>query len=180
MAVLTLAEAKSHLNLTASTHDAELLSFIIAAEAAIGERVGPLSTVVTTVRIRGGRAALRLPVAPAVSLTSVTPYEDSALTLADLYLDGAAGLVTHNDGTSFTASHYTVVYTAGRSTCPADLLLAVKELVRHLWETQRGPTARPGSNVSDSVSNTIPGAAYIFPHRVSQLLKPHTPILVGV
>jgi hypothetical protein len=66
-----------------------------------------------------------------------------------------------------------VVYLAGRSTVPDDLLFAVKELVRHLWTTQRGGATRPGSQQSDAMSNTLPGAAYVFPFRVEQLLAPH-------
>jgi hypothetical protein len=66
-----------------------------------------------------------------------------------------------------------VVYSAGRASCPADLLLAVRELVRHIWETQRGGTRRPGSSASSETANTIAGAAYLFPFRVEQLLAPY-------
>lgn len=173
MSVVALAEVKTHLNLTVSTHDAEVQSFIDAAEAAIGERVGPLVSTTTTARVRGDSRSLVLPLAPAVSLTSVTPADSTALTLSDLYLDGAAAIVRYESGGMFSARHYDVVYEAGRATCPADLKLAVKELVRHLWTTQRGPTARPGSRESEAASNTLPGAAYVFPFRVEQLIAPH-------
>lgn len=173
MSVVSLAEVKTHLNLTVSTHDAEVQSFIDAAEAAIGERVGPLASATTTVRVRGGGRSLVLPLAPAVSLMSVTPADSTALSLSDLYLDAAAAIVSYVSGGTFSARHYDVVYEAGRSTCPADLKLAVKELVRHLWSTQRGSTARPGSRESEATSNTLPGAAYVFPFRVEQLLAPH-------
>jgi hypothetical protein len=87
--------------------------------------------------------------------------------LADLYLDTAAGVVTYNDGSAFTATYYTVVYAAGRSTCPEDLLLAVKEQVRHLWQTQRGGAVR------NQAEPAPPGAAYLLPYRVEQLIAPH-------
>lgn len=174
MSVVDLASTKRHLTITATTHDAELQSFIDTAEAAIGERVGPLAATTQTARVRGGGRMLVLPKSPAISLTSVTPADDAtALTLGDLYLDKDAGLVTYEDGGSFPARHYTVVYEAGRAALPADLRTAVLELVRHLWDTQRGPTRRPGSTASDAASNTIPGAAYMFPFRVEQLLAPH-------
>jgi hypothetical protein len=172
MSVLDLASVRTHLNLVATTYDAELQSVIDAAEAAIGQRVGPLAPTSTTARVRGGGSMLVLPVSPAVSLTSVTPADSTALTLADLYLDTGAGLVTYESGATFSARHYTVVYQAGRATCPADLKLAVKELVRHLWTTQRGPTARAGL-AAEMTSNSVPGAAYAFPFRVEQLLAPH-------
>jgi hypothetical protein len=108
-----------------------------------------------------------------VSLTSVTPYNGTALTLSDLYLDTASAVVTYNSGAGFSANYYDVVYQAGRTTCPDDLLMAVLELVRHLWLTRRGPTRRPGSDPSEGTSNTVPGAAYLLPFRVSELVAPH-------
>jgi hypothetical protein len=145
MSVLTLAQAKTHLNITVATYDTELQSFIDAAEAEVADRCGPLEATAVTQRIEGGVGTLVLRKSPAISLTSVTPYQASALTLTDLYLDTAAGLVTYNSGASFAASFYTVVYSAGRATCPPDLLLAVKELTREGWEaSQRGPARRTG------------------------------------
>lgn len=173
MSVVTLAKVKTHLNLTATTHDGELQELVDSAEAAIAERVGPLALSSTTCRIPGG-SELALPVLPAATLTSVTPVDGTALTLSDLYLDQAAALVTFNSGAYFCSTYYDVVYQAGRTTCPDDLMLAVKELVRHLWSTQRGSAPRPGGGpLSDSTSNTLPGAAYVFPFRVEQLLAPH-------
>lgn len=175
MSVVKLAEAKSHLNMTGSAHDGELQGFIDVAEAVIANRVGPIGPTTTTVTVRGGETLI-LPVGPAISLTSVTPTDDgaTALTVGDLHLDTAAALITYESGATFGARRYTVVYEAGRTTCPADLKLAVKELVRHLWQTQRGPTRRPGGSGSDQASNTLPGAAYLLPFRVEQLLVPHT------
>ena len=172
MSVLTLALAKTHLNITTSAQDTELQTFIDAAEAVVALRCGPLASTATTVRVDGCGGVLVLPVTPAVSLTSVTPVGGSAVTLSDLYLDTAAGVVSYNSG-SFASGLYDVVYQAGRTTVPADLLMGVKELVRHLWETQRGPTRRPGSSSFDSTANTVPGAAYLLPNRVSELIAPH-------
>lgn len=174
MSVVSLAEVKAHLNVSVATHDGEIQSFVDAAEAAIGERVGPLGPTEEAVRVSGGRTTLRLPVGPAVSLTSVTPADGgTALTLSDLHLDEETAIVTYENGAGFPARHYDVVYQAGRDVCPADLKLAVKELVRHLWVTQRGLTTRPGSRESEAASNTLPGAAFIFPFRVEQLVSPH-------
>lgn len=179
MAVLALADVKAHLNITGTANDAELSAFVEAAVAAIGERVGPLEPVARTVRVTASRYGLRVP-SPAASLTSVTDADGEVLTLADLYLEPASGLVTFNDGRAMVSRYYTVAYMAGRDPVPADLKLAVKELVRHYWQTQRGPTRRPGSTASETMANTVPGAAYALPFRVSELIKPHMPILVGV
>jgi hypothetical protein len=172
VSVLTLPLAKSHLNITVATHDVELQDAINSAEAAIAQKCGPLEAVATTSRVRGGYSQLVLPVTPAISLTSVTPVGGTALTVGDLMVT-EGGVVEYTQGGTFGDRWYDVVYQAGRSSVPDDLLLAVKELVRHLWETQRGPSRRPGSTASSETSNTIPGAAYIFPFRVAQLIAPH-------
>lgn len=179
MSALSLKDAQRHLNLTTATSDSELQSMVDAAEAAIAERVGPLEPVNTTARVRGGSKLLRLPIAPAVSLTSVTGVSGTVVTVADLYLETMRAVVTHDSAWTFTELAYDVTYVAGRATCPDDLLLAVKELVRHMWETQRGGSARPGSRSSETMSNTLPGSAYTFPIRVTELMAPHVPILAA-
>lgn len=172
MSVLLLTEAKEHLNIKGSAHDIELGDVIAAAEAAITARVGPLEPVSKTARIRGN-GCLVLPTAPAVSLTSVTPVGGTALLLGDLYLDPESAVVTVTLGGAIPHGWYDVTYMAGREDCPADLMLALKELVRHLWGPQRGGAQRPGSQPSDAMSNTLPGAAYAFPFRVEQLIAPY-------
>ena len=124
-------------------------------------------------RVRGGGPSLVLPVCPATLLVSVLADGETALTVDDLYLDEVSGVVTYNSGATFSARFYTVAYMAGRETCPDDLKLAVLELVRHFWDTQRGPVRRPGSTASEGTSNTIPGAAYLLPFRVSELIAAH-------
>lgn len=169
MTVLDLTAAKEYLNITVTTSDTALTGIIAAAEAAIAERCGPLEPTTVTARVDhlGGDIALsRLPV---LSLTTVTPVGGSALDLTNVYVD-ASGVVT-----GIAAGMYTIAYQTGRQTCPADLLLAVKELVRHLWSTQRGPTQRPGSAPSDT-SGSVPGAAYMMPNRVAEMIAPHVQI----
>lgn len=178
MAVPSLAEVKSHLNITGTANDGELQGFIGAAVAAIGNRVGPLDPVERTTRVRSTGRVLRVP-SPAVSLTSVVDAYGSTLTVGDLYLDKDPGLISYTDARPLALGAYTVTYMAGHDPLPADLRLAVKELVRHFWQTQRGPTRRPGSATSEAVANTVPGAAYLPPW-VSELLKPYVPIHVAV
>jgi hypothetical protein len=70
-------------------------------------------------------------------------------------------------GYCFPSAWYTVVYNAGRASVPADLLLAVKELVRHLWGSQQGSGSRPGS----TPESASPG--FLMPYRVLELIGPH-------
>lgn len=174
MSTVTLAEVKAHLNIDSVAYDDELQTFIDAAEAVIVQRVGPLTATTVTARVNGGDGGLILPVLPALSVTSVTPVGGAALTVGDLYLDSASALVTYVSGSRFASTSYDVVYQAGRATLPADLKMAVLELVRHLWQTQRGSGARPGGGpLSDAAANTVPGAAYLLPFRVEALIAPH-------
>lgn len=176
MSVVLLADVKTHQNITTTANDTELQAFIDAAEAAIGKRVGPLATVARTVRVAPYPKALRVP-SPAASLTSVTDYAGTAVTLTDLRLDSDAGLISYLDGRSMSGAWYDVTYAHGYATCPADLKLAVKEQVRHLWTTQRGGGAkRPGSGQAD---NVVPGSAHTLPYRVIELIDPYMPQLVG-
>lgn len=179
MAVLALADVKAYLNITDESYNGKLQDMLDAAMAAIGERVGPLTPTTRTVRARSTGRSLRLP-GPAISITSIADMYGSGVTVADLYLDATPGLVSYSDGSLLPAGHYTVTYVAGRDPLPADLRLAVLELVRHFWDTQRGPTRRPGSTASETTANSVPGAAYMLPFRVAELLKPHMPIHVGV
>jgi hypothetical protein len=174
MSALILADAKTHLNINVDTYDAELQAVIDSAEAALSQRVGPLVSTPTTRRIPGGGYQLVLPITPVIELTSVTPRDGTALTLSDLYLDVQSGMVTYNNLGPFVAAYYDVVYNAGRATCPDDLLFAVKELVRHLWQTRRGLTGRALPD-----GETVPGAAYLLPNRVLELIGTHVQGPVG-
>lgn len=164
--VLSLPDAKKYLGIPDNvvTHDEELQAFIDAAEAALERRVGPLQPKSRTDRVRGG-SALSLLAMPAISLTSVTDVNGGSLSVDDLYLNGAAGVVTNVYGSSFPAREYDVTYSAGRASCPPDLMMALKELVRHLWRTQRGPGGTADQNA--------PGAAFMMPNRVLELIGPH-------
>jgi hypothetical protein len=174
MSTLLLADAKTYLNITTTTSDAELQSFIDAAEGALVKRCGPLSSVTITERVNGGGEVLLLSKFPAISLTSVTPVNGSAMDLTKLYLIADAAVVEYADGAGcFVSNRYDVTYQAGRTTVPPDLLQADKEIVRHLWDTQRGGSKRPGVGADD-----VEGAAYAFTYRVQELWEPY--VLAGI
>lgn len=164
--VLPLEEAKKYLGIpdAAGTHDVELQAIIDSAEAALEQRVGPLRSQTRTDRVRGGRA-LSLLTSPAITLTSVVEVAGTSVPVDDLSLNGAAGVVTSIFGGTFPAYEYDVTYTAGRASCPPDLMLALKELVRHLWRTQRGP-----GGTGDAPT---PGMSFAMPNRVLELIGPH-------
>ncbi len=167
MSVLTLADAKLHLNITTDEQDREILNTIDAAEGAIVDRVGPLEPTTVNVSL-SARGIVTLPITPVLSLTTLTGPHSAAYDVAGLDLDPDAGVVSPGTGQVFTSGRYAVTYQAGRAACPPQLLQAVKELLKHMWAQQRGTGARPGQ--------ATPGAGYLLPNRVTELIEPYVQI----
>ena len=173
MSVLTVAEVKTHLNIVGAVSDAEIQTFIDACEDAVAEKCGPLTSVARTERVKGGGAGLVLTETPVVSLTSVTPVNGSAISLTLLNVEKSAGVVEWLSGACFQTGWYDVVTQAGRASLPNDMRLGIKELIRHVWDTQRGSGGRPGGRSSEALSNTVLASAYTWPNRVTELLAPY-------
>jgi hypothetical protein len=178
MSVLTLADAKTHLNEQTSANDVELQSFVDAAEAAIAAQIGPLTPTAKTERVRGGRVLL-VSTLPISTLTSVTPVFGSPLDASFLYIDANAGIVSYY-ASWFPLPYYDVAYTAGRAVSSSafpDIYQGIKELVRHLWMTQRGSASAAarysGHGTALDTVSPVPGSAYSWPTRVTELLAPY-------
>lgn len=170
MSVLDLTDAKAYLNIVGDASDTELTAFIAAAEAAVAQEVGPLSTSTVTKRVPGYAWNLYLPVYPAVSLTSVTVVGSATtLTVSDLYLDKDSGQVSYNGGSFFGASAYDVTYVAGRASMPADLLMAVRKMLRVMWVDQRRPSSKQGGEDAVQFSAQVGS----LPSDVLMLTRPY-------
>jgi hypothetical protein len=167
MSAVLLTDAKTFLNVTVATHDAELQSMLDRAEAILARRVGPLSLTTVTDEVHTGPGPLLLKRYPVVSVTSAT---SDGVAVSDLDLDVDTGLLYGAFTSGFRKVR--VTYTAGRAVPPADLEAAVLELVKHLWESQRpaGAQAPPGSLAGDDIQ---PGGSYLLPYRVQSLIEPH-------
>lgn len=171
-----LADVKAHLNLTGDGDDAELQQMLDAAVAHLSRLVGPLTATAYTERLSGNSGGpLILSHTPVVSLTSVAYSDGTSVDVDDLDV-GENGLVYWNYGTTgywTTGSrNVTVVYEAGRSDLPADLRLAVLELTRHLWTTQRG-IAENRPRFDDGPDDFAPtGSSFTLPRRVEELIAP--------
>lgn len=168
-----LVEAKEHLNIPDTDHDAdgELLGFILAATRALEQRVGPLTRRTVTDTYNGGSPAVVL-TAPVVGVTSVSE-SGTAVDSSGYSVSPASGVLTRVSGYSRSTwtsgfDNIAVTYTVGRTAVPADLRQAVLELVRHLWDTQRG-TMRGRRNGDDFVT----GQGYTLPNRVLELIAPY-------
>ena len=168
MSAPTLADVKTQLNITSNADDAELQSFLDAAQAMVEARVGTFAPteVTETVRSRGALVLLtRLPVQSVTSLVATAPSTTTYAT-ADLAWTGA-GVVRLANGGSL-AGEWVATYDAGLAEVPANVRLATLIIVQHLWKTQRGGARRPGM---DEDALTVVGAGYALPNRAAELLS---------
>lgn len=177
MALPTLVDAKAHLNVASSGHDAELFAMLAAAVDVIEGQVGPLEprSYTETHYNVSGRHPIVLRRTPAIVVTSITAPYGSALNLATVRLDGVGGLL-YLPG-SWWGGEVTVTYTAGRADLPAAIRLAILIVVGRLWETQRGNA--PGARRQEPDDLTLdPSALPLLPPRARELLQPY--VLGGV
>lgn len=176
--ILSLADAKSHLNISSTSHDDELRGWLESVTHLVEQYTGICvrQTVTETHDIQpSGMRALALLRTPVLSLTSAAAVltGGTTYTVADLDVDGSTGLVRRLDGGRLYGP-LRVTYTAGRTVIPANITAAARIILQHLWRTQQGP-GRPIMGGSDdyAVTEPIPGLGYAVPNRALQLLEPH-------
>jgi hypothetical protein len=170
-----LDEVKEHLNIAGTTQDFELASFVQAAITRLEHEVGPLTPRSFTEMHPPGRI-IALRKTPVVSVESIT---GTTLTVWDL--DTSTALIYPRAPWLgfYGFGRITVTYTAGFVTVPADVRMALLELVRHLWTTQRGTVSANGARAdllpsSGGDPTTAAGiAAYTMPYRVLEMIRPY-------
>lgn len=180
VSVVSLAEAKEHLNKTlgARPADGELRRFMMAATEVIESKAGTCVVRAITGEFIPGTCSrqLRLPSAPvpdAASVTSITSLRAGGPSWAagDLIVNPRAGTVQSLDYRGFWGGPWQWSGTAGRRVLPERLEHAAKEQLRHLWETQRG--AQPPALVAGEESfTTSAGWSFSVPRRVLEMLEP--------
>ena len=173
--ILSLADAKKHLNITSTVHDDEIRSWVESVTAGIEGLCGPVIVRTVVERHDARRAsAICLRQAPVLSLTSVVAILDSGTdyTVGDLDVDTVTGLVQRLDGGTLTGP-LRATYKAGRLVVPAAVSSAARIILQHLWRTQQGP-GRPQLGTGDfDVTEPIVGFGYAIPNRALQLLEPY-------
>lgn len=171
--IVSLADAKRHLNIPLgdSTSDEELRGFIEAATPVVEDVVGPVVARAYT-EVHASGSLLVLGYSPVITLTSLVPVLTNGTTyeVADMDVDSEVGVVRRLDGGRFCGP-IRVVYRAGRVIVPANISQGAKEVIRHMWDTQRGHSgARPGFGEEEFVTT---GSGFTVPRRVMELLAPH-------
>lgn len=176
MSAISLPEAAEHLNISDATTHPKIAEKLASAQSKLEKEIGLMEPTTITARVYAD-GAMQLPyfqrhrpTFPATALTSITPVGGSAVSIADLTVDD----INTVRGATFSG-WYDVVYTAGYDPLPEDLAEALREMLRHLWTTQRGATQRPGSQQSEQLSNSLPSSATSLPFRVEQLIDDYRP-----
>lgn len=189
--IVGLAEVRAEINETSHADDAELAGFIAAATAVVVDMVGPVAATQVTGLYDGGASTIVLRHAPIVSVDTVVEYRGSssvpltAQPLSGGVFDGygytvnlSAGLLHRQSGgypARFASGlqNVSVTYTCGRATVPANIRMAVLDLIRVNWRPQRsgGPSLlNPGNNDNPDLG-AMPQGFYI-PETVRQMLAP--------
>ncbi|MGH9248102.1 MAG: hypothetical protein ACRD0W_01070, partial [Acidimicrobiales bacterium] len=177
-AIVSLDEAKEHINhpATSTTPDQELERMIGSATEVVEYFCGPIVRRSYTDEVVGGCAELILHHDQVVSLTSVTPILTSApsVILADLDVS-PTGIVRHKSGLPISSGPLRVVYVAARTDIPDNLILAALIIVKHLWDTQRGPGAPSvlGRQGGGEELTFLPVMGFAIPNRAMDLMKLH-------
>lgn len=169
--LFSLADAKAHLDITTTTHDDELRTWIGATTRVVERLAGPCVRQTVTQRVVDG-PTWWLSKRPVLSISSVTAIRTggTAVTVASLDLDAETGRVERDDGAWHTGGPWTVTYVAGRAVVPENVLGAARVILKHLWETQRGGVAGGFQMGPDDVM--VPGFAWAVPKRAIELLEP--------
>lgn len=190
--ILSLREAKDHLNISSTNtlSDEEVRSMSEAATRIIEAYIGPCvpRTVVDRVHVpyqvlRRGygerNGAMTLSQFPVISITSIVNI-DPLITFVptDIDLDKSSGIV-RSLSSYFQCGDYTVTYIAGRTILQAEHIQAAKEMLWHLWTSQRGqlsdtqfPTITDAAQFENSANGAGLGFTPAMPARVRELLKP--------
>ena len=179
--LISLSDAKQQLNITSSTFDDELRAFIEAASKAAEDHRNEVLARRTLVhhRVFSSTSSFVLPRVPALSLTSVAAVDASrSWTVGNLHLDRTTGRVTVVSGPNLDG-HLAVTYVAGYDAVPASFSLAVRIIVQHLWETQRGQlgVTRFAGSTDDANLLRFRSMTVFVPPRAQELLGDRCPMV---
>lgn len=173
--IVSLADAKAHLNITDSSSDSELAGFISAATGPVEQYVGAVINRTVTETFDGGRPNVLLSHLPVASITSVVDG-GATLTADDYEVATDSGVLYRVAGSglsAFTAGVRSVVavYVAGQAAAiaavPGHIRMAALIIIQHLWETQRPAAQGAFSQGSDDYD---PRYSYSVPRRALELL----------
>jgi hypothetical protein len=161
-----LAELKAQLNKRDNADDAELVTYMSAAQGVVEYLIdGPIPITTFTERhdVRGRLIAVRRK--PLVSVASITPRYGSALAASAYELDTEASTIELLTG---VCGPVDLVYAAGYGAAvPVRFKLSGLIIAQHLWRTQHGGRGR--GFPTDEPTTEVPGF-FAIPNRALELL----------
>lgn len=175
--IISVADAAEALRLTApSTADQERLRSLIDAATDLVERGtrnfrgcgAVVRRTVTSDPTPPSSGRLFLSVTPVISVISVTPYGQPALSPSS-YTFSPGGIVSVTPYGYWSAPSYVVVYEVGRVVIPSSIIEGTIEIVRHLWESRyRGPASMP---LADEEVGAGATGAFALPYKAADFLQ---------
>ncbi|MFF3857527.1 hypothetical protein [Micromonospora sp. NPDC002575] len=175
-AILSMADARDHLNLKSTSDDDEVRYWNNVTTRAVEYHTGPIvaRTVVEQHTVRNAAAVVLLHT-PVLAVTAVEAVLTGAsgYSTDDLDVDGATGEVYRLDG-GHLSGRLKFTYTAGRTAIAENITGGARIILDHLWRTQRAGRrgALAGGGEDYSVTEPIPGLGYAIPNRALELLAP--------
>lgn len=169
--LLSLADAKAHLNITSTTYDDELREYLEAATKIVESYVGPIVQRTHTARVCGYRSRIPLPHTQVTGVTAITLVSDgsSPITLSDVAVDTNAGIISYKSGGVIGYGDMDVTYTVGRTSVDPNWSLAAKHIVKANWNSQLGNLP---SVQGDDPGYEMTGDGYRVPYKAIGLLQP--------
>ncbi len=173
--ILSLADAKRHLNQRTSVDDDEVRFWNEATTRCIEFFTGPvIPRAFTELHRERQQSSLVLMRTPVVAITAVEQLRvgGPAYDVGNLVVDQDTGRVSLAGG-GYLRGPLRFTYTAGRMVVAANIQGAARIILQHLWRTQlaQGRGGLPGGT-DYSVTEPIPGLGYAIPNRAVQLLEP--------
>jgi uncharacterized phiE125 gp8 family phage protein len=183
--IVSLADAKLHMNKNNVADDVEIQDFIDAAQAVVTREVGDIvpTQYTETLPVDGWRIVLSR--RPILSVTSLAVYTGGVSpTVVDpsgYRLSPSTGVIERLNGgwpIPFTGSDVTVTYLAGiAGPVPSNYRLATLELVAHLWRnSQMGRNRRVRGTGPEDETQAV-GLGFSLPNRVRELLGAKRPAM---
>ncbi|MFD5294782.1 hypothetical protein ACFWJU_06200 [Streptomyces mutabilis] len=172
-AILSLADARQHLNLVSTKDDGEVRFWNTATTRAVEYFVGPVVARSFTEehQVRVSRTVV-LHRTPVLAVTAVTTLLTGGVSYSvdSLHVDRDTGEVLRLDGGRLDG-RLRFTYRAGRTVIPENITAGARIILEHLWLTQRGSRGGLAGGGQD-LSEPVPGLGYAIPNRALQLLEP--------
>ena len=172
--LVSLSEAKAHLNETATTNDDELKPFVAAASEFVENIVGAVARQTITDEVvhpdPDGFVWLKH---PAISLTTITQTYGGTKSYVAATVTTDSPELTRGKlwlGGSYTSAYpLKVTYVAGRVQVPTLIRSAVLDYLKWDWQSQRGAGPLPYSTSEEMAA--VPGTV---PFKIRQKLSAYT------